>query len=141
MCACIRVFCLLFLSEQPMYECMYECIFSKRHACYELVICTLMCVISYNMFSPICTVLYIELQLSLSGGLTSTKVVKASSLFMYVYNKLTLPDFLRLFTNPMADITEIWDGLITCILSFKRRMFIIMIIPGIRISAGQEGII
>ena len=32
-------------------------------------------------------VLHIELQLSLSRGLKSITVVKASSIFMYVYNK------------------------------------------------------
>ena len=46
-------------------------------------------------------VLYIELQLSLSGGLKSIIVVKVTSIFMYVYNKLALPDSL------MADIAGI----------------------------------
>ena len=42
-------------------------------------------------------VFYIELELSLSGGLKSITVVKASSIFMYVYTKLALPDSLRFF--------------------------------------------
>ena len=57
---------------------------------------------------------------------------------MYVYNKLALPDSLSFFTNSVADITGILDRLIISMLSFKRRIFII---PRIRISAGQEGII
>ena len=56
---------------------------------------------------------------------------------MYVYIKFALPDFLMLFINPVADIAGIWDGIIS-MLSFKRRM---SIIPGILITAGQDGII
>ena len=54
-----------------------------RHACYELVIYTLMFVLFYNydVLSLLC-VFYIELELSLPGGFKSITVVKASSIFM-----------------------------------------------------------
>ena len=51
---------------------------SRRHACYELVIYTLMCAISYMLWPlSLLLVYYIELELSLSGGLKSITVVKA----------------------------------------------------------------
>ena len=51
---------------------------------------------------------------------------------------VSLPDSLRLFTNPVANITGFEMDYMISMVSFKCRMFII---PGIRISAGQEGII
>ena len=64
-----------------------------RHACNKLVICTLMFVLSYMMWCLL-YVFYIKLELYLSGGFKSITVVKASSIF---YNKLALPDSLRVF--------------------------------------------
>ena len=49
------------------------------------------CYLLYDILSPL-YVFYIELELSLCGGLKSitvVKVVEASIIFMYVYNKLT----------------------------------------------------
>ena len=86
MCACTRVFYLLFLSEQAIYECMKVpyMLCSRIHASYELVIYIDACYLLYDMLFLL-YVFYVELELSLSGGLKSIIVVKASSIFMYTF--------------------------------------------------------
>ena len=65
-----------------------------RHACYKLVIYIYVCSLLCDVLSLL-YLFYIELELYLSVGFKSiTVVVKASSIF---YNKLALPDSLRLF--------------------------------------------
>ena len=51
---------------------------------------------------------------------------------------VSLPDSLRLFTNPVANITGFEMDYMISMVSFKCRM---LIIPEIRISSGQEDII
>ena len=52
MCACIRVLCLLFLSEQPMYECMNVC-YVHEDMLARIVIYIDVCYLLYNVVSPI----------------------------------------------------------------------------------------
>ena len=78
MCTCIRVFYLLSLSEQPMYECMKVCYVHKTCLLRACDIHIDACYLLYDMLFPL-YVFNIELQLSLSCGLKSIIVVKASS--------------------------------------------------------------
>ena len=102
-----------------------------RHACYKLVICILMFVLSYMMWCLL-YVFYIKLELYLSGGFKSITVGKASSIF---YNKLALTDSLRLFNQSKGWHNWNLRWINNKYLKFK------FIIPGLRISARQEGII
>ena len=64
-----------------------------RHARYKLVIYIYVCSLLCDVLSLL-YVFYIELELYLSGGFKSITVVEDSSIF---YNKLALPESLRLF--------------------------------------------
>ena len=63
--------------------------------------------------------------------------IDEDDLCMFILNWPS-PTLCGFFTNPVTDMTGIRDRLIISMLSFKRRM---LIIPGIHISAGREGII
>ena len=76
--------------EKMMQTCLLQACDTHIDVCYLL----------YDMLSLL-YVFYIELELSLSGGLKSIIIVKDSSIFMYVYKKLALPDSLGFFTNPV----------------------------------------
>ena len=67
--------------------------------CYLLYDMWLLLYVFSRILEPVLVSLafYIDLELSLSGGIKSITIVRASSIFMYVYNKLALPDSLRLF--------------------------------------------
>ena len=98
-------------------------------ACYVHEACDIHINVCYLLYDILFLlyVFYIELELSLASGIKSVLVVK-------VYLCTFIITWLSLTSETSLPIR----CLIMSMLSFKRRM---LIIPRIRISAGQEGII
>ena len=89
MCACIRVFSLLFQNNLCTSACSYV-MFTRTCLLRAYDIHIDVC---YLLYDIICLlyIFYIELELSLSGELKSITVVKAPRIFMYAYTKLAPP--------------------------------------------------